>query len=388
MLESGEGMAELPAYFASAGFALADESDAQGEWLSALLRSRDLAACVVEVIGGADNLDYRFLAVSPAFEEATGLRDAVGKSMRNLRPDHEQYWFDLYARIAETGEPNSFEHMARAFDRRFHGYAFRIGCPEARHVVVVFENCTAARPEDLALTSPASGDQRLERFGATLAHELRGPLAALCNGLHIVKRSSQGREESRWAITMMERQLARLSGFIDDLLDVGRLGSNNLRVEREHVNLHHVVSESIESCASAIDARRHEVMIDSDGDELLVRGDPRRLTQVFTNLLTNSIKYTPPGGRIRITLARQDGMAVVEVRDNGSGIPADELPHVFDYFKQGSIHQNEPRGGLGIGLSIVRSVVRLHGGTVTAHSDGPGKGSRFIVRLPMIPAAS
>ena len=382
MRVSGEGKSELRAYFASAGFDLADESEAHGEWLSGLLGSRDLAACVVEVSGDADNLDYRFLAVSPAFEEATGLHDAVGQSMRSLRPGHEQYWFELFARVAATGEPRSFEHCARAFDRRFHGYAFRIGHPDARLVVVVLENCVAPQAGDVVLAPPGDVDLRLEKFGATLAHELRGPLAALSNGLHIVKRGAQDREESRWALAMMERQLARLSGFIDDLLDVGRLGSNNLHVEREHVNLHHVLSECIESCASGIDARRHEVMIDSDGDELLVRGDLRRLTQVFTNLLTNSIKYTPPGGRIRINLSRQDGMAVVEVRDNGSGIDVTELPHVFDYFTQGSIHQNEPRGGLGIGLSIVRSIVHLHGGTVSAHSDGPGTGSTFTVRLP------
>jgi signal transduction histidine kinase len=216
---------------------------------------------------------------------------------------------------------------------------------------------------------------------------VRGPLAALSNGLHILN-GRQAQEESRWALAMMDRQLARLSGFIDDLLDVGRLGSDNLRVEREPVDLHHVVSESIEACASGIDARRHEVMIDWDGDQLLVRGDPRRLTQVFTNLLTNSIKYTAPGGHIRISLARQDGMAVVEVRDNGVGIASHELPHVFDYFKQCSIHQNQARGGLGIGLSIVRNIVRMHGGTVSAHSDGPGEGSVFIVRLPAMPAVN
>ena len=388
MFRSRGGMAEIPAFFASAGFDLTDEADEHGEWLSGLLGSRDLAACVIEVTGNADDLDYKFLAVSPAFEEATGLRDAVGKSMRSLRPDHEQYWFDLYARIAESGEPNAFEHSARAIDRRFHGYAFRIGNPDARHVVVVFENCSPARPGDFVLTPPGAVDERLERFGATLAHELRGPLAALSNGLNIVKRSTQAQEETRWALAMMERQLARLSGFIDDLLDVGRLGSNNMRVERDQVNLHHVMSECIESCASGIDASHHEVMIDSDGDELMVRGDPRRLTQVFTNLLTNSIKYTPPGGRIRIGLARVDGMAVVEVRDNGTGIDGAELPHVFDYFNQGRTHQNQPNGGLGIGLSIVRSIVHLHGGTVSAQSDGPGAGSTFTVKLPILPGGT
>jgi signal transduction histidine kinase len=375
MLATDEGRSEYGVRFAAVG---PDE----GEWLGGLLHSRELAACVVEVTGGGNHLDYVFLAVSPAFEAATGLKDAVGRSMRSLRPDHESYWFELYARVAETGEPVAFEHGARAFDRRFHGYAFRIGVPESRHVCVVFENCVPETSGDV-LFSAAGGDARLERFGATLAHELRGPLAALYNGLYIVKRSPHPHEESRWALAMMERQLARLSGFIDDLLDVGRLGSSSLRIERDAVNLRHVISECIDACAAAIDARRHEVTVDADGSDVVVRGDLRRLIQVFTNLLTNSIKYTPPGGHIRIALAKVNGFAVVEVGDDGTGISAEDLPHVFDYFKQGHLHENQPRGGLGIGLSIVRSIVKLHEGTVAVHSDGAGNGSTFTVRLPL-----
>ena len=379
MFASGRGHTDVHAF---------SPADARGEWPCGLLDSRDLAACVVEVCGDAPGLDYRFLAVSPGFAEATGLHDAVGRSMRALRPDHEPYWFELYAHVAETGEAASFDHVARAFDRKFHGYAFRVGDPEARQVAIVFEDGSPPRREHLARASLDGADARLERFGATLAHELRGPLAALCNGLHIVKRSAHGQEELRWALAMMERQLGRLSGFIDDLLEVGRLGSSNVRMQRDHVNLHHVLSESIEACAAAIDARRHEVTVDSDDDVLMVRGDLRRLTQVFTNLLSNSVKFTPAGGHIRIRLKKQDGMAVVEVRDDGVGIPAEDLPHVFDYFKQGSRLEENSRGGLGIGLSIVRSVVVLHSGTVTVHSDGVGAGSTFVVQLPLAPVVN
>ena len=381
MLVSENGRSEFGAHFASMGFDLDADVDSQAGWLAGLLHSRELPVCVVEVTGDADHLDYVYRAVSPAFEETTGMRDAVGRSMRSLRPDHEQYWFDLYARVATTGEPRSFEHIARAFDRRVHGYAFRVGTPDSRHVCVVFENCAPA--SDGPVLVPTDGDARLERFGATLAHELRGPLAALFNGLSIVKRSPHAHEEANWALSMMERQLTRLSGFIDDLLDVGRLGSSTLRVERDHVSLNHVVAESIEACAAAIDARRQEVMVDAEPGELVVRGDSRRLIQVVTNLLTNSIKYTPPGGHIRIALSKEEGFAVVQVRDDGTGISAEDLPHVFDYFKQGLVHQNQPRGGLGIGLSIVRSIVKLHDGSVTAHSNGTGSGSTFTVRLPL-----
>jgi signal transduction histidine kinase len=384
MFRSEDGTQSRCVQRAAAGFEGAFDADPHGDWLESLLHSREVAACVISVEERNGRADYCFVAVSPAFAAATGLHDVVGHSMRELRPDHEQYWFDMYARVASTGEAASFEHTARALDRRFSGHAFRIGGPDAWFVVAVFENSAKMGAGDFSIVPANAGDARLERFGATLAHELRGPLAALSNGMNIVKRGANDTNETRWALAMMERQIERLSSLIDDLLDVGRLGSSQSRVEREHVNLRHVISESIEACGPAMDARRHEVTVSSDGAELVVRGDQRRLTQVFCNLLTNSIKYTAPGGLIRVSMSRDGDAAVVEVRDNGIGIVGEELPHVFDYFKQGGMQTNQPGGGLGIGLSIVRSIVKLHDGTVSVHSDGAGQGSAFTVRLPLI----
>lgn len=376
-----EGKLEFSLPMSPAGLAMDSDVDAY-DWVAQLMGSHKVAACVLEVSESGERIDYRFAAVSPGFAESTGLHDAVGRSMRELRPDHEQFWFDLYARVARTGEATHFEHGARALDRRFRGHAFRIGHPDAHQVVVIFENCSQLDGMENG-AMPDSSDARIERFGATLAHELRAPLAPLGNGLRIVKQLSQSQEELRWTISMMERQFAQLTGLIDDLLDVGRLVSNNVHLERARVDLHHVISDSIEACGATIDARRHDVAIESVGNGLFVTGDIRRLNQVFTNLLTNSIKYTEPGGQIRIRLASVDGMAIVEVRDNGSGISREELPRVFDPFNQGRSHRYEPKGGLGIGLSIVKSIVRLHGGSVSAHSDGLGQGSCFTVRLPL-----
>jgi signal transduction histidine kinase len=226
-------------------------------------------------------------------------------------------------------------------------------------------------------------ESSLARFGATLAHELRGPLAPIANGMHILKSAVGDDARALQVLSMMERQMSQLTSLLDDLMDVGGFRSAKVRTGREHVDLHHVISASVEACAASIDARGQDVRIESDGATLEVRGDLRRLTQVFTNLLTNSCKYTPTGGHIIIDLARIGDEAVVEVRDNGMGMSIEDLPHVFELFSQGAEHRYAPRSGLGIGLSVVRNIVNLHGGTVSAYSDGPGHGSTFRVRLPI-----
>lgn len=223
----------------------------------------------------------------------------------------------------------------------------------------------------------------LAQFGATLAHELRGPLAPIANGMHILKGIVAPDPRAQQVLSMMERQMSQLTSLLDDLMDIGGFRCAKLRTGNEHVDLHRVIAASVEACAASIDAREQEVRIESDGANLGVRGDLRRLTQVFTNLLTNSNKYTPRGGHITINLARVGEEAVVEVRDDGMGMSIEDVPHVFDLFSQGADHRYSPKTGLGIGLSVVRNIVQLHGGVVTAQSDGPGLGSAFKVRLPI-----
>ncbi|HUQ09925.1 MAG TPA: HAMP domain-containing sensor histidine kinase [Steroidobacteraceae bacterium] len=225
-------------------------------------------------------------------------------------------------------------------------------------------------------------ESRLARFGATIAHELRGPLAPIVNGMHILKARSHDDAKSQQVLAMMERQLLQLTSLLEDLMDVGGLRSSNVRTEHERVDMHHVISASVEACAAAIDSRQQEVKIESDGQPLCVRGDTRRLTQVFTNLLTNSNKYTPAGGHIAIRLSQDDDEVRVDVRDDGMGMAIEDLPDIFDLFRQGAEHRYSPQRGLGIGLSVVKNIVQLHGGSVAAHSDGPGRGSLFTVRLP------
>lgn len=237
-----------------------------------------------------------------------------------------------------------------------------------------------APPEDN--TDDLTEESRLARFGATLAHELRGPLAPIVNGVHILKARAHDDPQARHVLAMMERQLLQLTALLEDLMDVGGLRSSNVRTEHERVDMHHVISASVEACSAAIDSRRQDVKIESEGMELCVRGDTHRFTQVFTNLLTNSNKYTPVGGHIVIRLRQQGDEVAIEVRDDGVGMSIEDLPDIFDLFKQGAEHRYSPKRGLGIGLSVVKNIVQMHGGSVSAQSDGPGRGSLFTVRLP------
>jgi CheY-like chemotaxis protein/two-component sensor histidine kinase len=173
--------------------------------------------------------------------------------------------------------------------------------------------------------------------------------------------------------------------LVDDLLDVSRIGRGKIDLRRQRVDLAEVVRSAVEISRPQVEAGRHELTVRLPDEPLRVDGDPVRLAQVVANLLNNSSKYTPEGGQIVLTVGREGTEAVVRVRDNGIGIPPEKLPHVFEMFAQVDPHQERAQGGLGIGLTLVRSLVEMHGGMVTAHSAGPGRGSEFVVRLPLAP---
>jgi signal transduction histidine kinase len=232
-------------------------------WLDDLMRTHEVASCVLEVFYDGGWIDYRFMLVSSAFERMTGLRGAVGRSMRRLRPTHEQFWYELFWRVVQTGEVASFDHAACALNKWFRGHAFRAGSPGAYRVVVIFEVFARSAADDGARSVAQESDAMLERFGATLAHELRGPLAPLRSGLSLVQKLAGESADLRGTLAMMNRQFSRLSCLVDDLLDVGRLGSANVRIQRLRLNLHHVVSESIEACGEEIAACRHHVSVGS-----------------------------------------------------------------------------------------------------------------------------
>jgi PAS domain S-box-containing protein len=227
-------------------------------------------------------------------------------------------------------------------------------------------------------------DRRKNEFLAILGHELRNPLAALSMGLQLARRKDEIDPTLKRNLDVMDRQASQLTRLVDDLLDVARISTGKIALKLQPITLSHVLANSMEEARVAIESRDHEVLIQIQPGRHAVRGDSARLTQAIANLIENAAKYTEPGGQIRLSLEQEDGAEVVRVEDNGIGIPAAELNHVFDLFSQVRIHQGKSSGGLGIGLAIVRTLVELHGGTVEAASGGPLCGSTFTVRLPAV----
>ena len=232
--------------------------------------------------------------------------------------------------------------------------------------------------------------KRKDDFLSILAHELRNPLSAMHNGVQLMHTGNLSLERMVWVRDLLDRQITHLTRLIDDLLDVRRITTGRIQLKCEALDLEAVVQHSVEAVRPLIDSRRHTLVVHEPSESFGVEADPVRLSQVFVNLLTNAAKYTPEGGRIELTLERdaQDPLwACVRVGDTGAGIAPELLEHVFELFAQAHTSKARNQGGLGIGLSLVRGLVELHGGTVWAKSDGPGMGSEFTVRLPISRAA-
>jgi signal transduction histidine kinase len=229
-------------------------------------------------------------------------------------------------------------------------------------------------------------DKRKDEFLATLAHELRNPLAPLRNALEILRLRGNDPEIAGKARDMMQRQLMQMVRLVDDLLDVSRITTGKLEVRKEEVTLQSVIRNAIETARPFIDLQKQTLEQRLPAEPLLVSADSTRLAQVFSNLLNNAAKYTPPGGRIEIEAEREHGDAVVRVRDNGIGIEPEMLPRIFDMFVQADRSLERTQAGLGVGLTLARRLVELHGGVVSVESPGKGRGTVFTVRIPLAEA--
>jgi CheY-like chemotaxis protein len=255
-------------------------------------------------------------------------------------------------------------------------------------------------PADLALAEDVAGraaialdncllyeeihraDRRKNEFLATLSHELRNPLAPLRAALHALRLGRATESESERLRGMMDRQVGHISHLVDDLLDVARITSGKIELRKERVELAIEVRDALEACRSTENAAGHDFSLSLPEEPLVADVDRIRLQQILENLLMNAVKYTEPEGRIGITLARDGRDAVIRVWDTGIGIAPEMLPRIWDLFTQANTSSERVRQGLGIGLSLAQNMVRLHGGSIEARSDGLGRGSVFTVRLP------
>jgi PAS domain S-box-containing protein len=227
-------------------------------------------------------------------------------------------------------------------------------------------------------------DRRKDLFVATLAHELRNPLAPLRTGIEILRMRLSESPDDIAVLETMRRQLEHMVRMVDDLLDVSRINTGRVELRRSRVMLSDVVRDAVAACQPQIQSASQHLTVTIPEAAVLLDADGARLVQVLMNLLGNASKFTDARGEISLNAVREEDQVVIRVRDNGAGVPADALPHIFDLFSQVEDPLRKSRDGLGLGLSIVRTIVELHGGTVEGRSEGPGQGSEFVVRLPVI----
>ncbi len=328
---------------------------------------------------------------NPPYRAFVNDRDITGRTIREAMPELDgQGVYELLDRVYATGE-RFVGRSHRGFLRRGHAgeveeclfdFVYQPSFdPDGRVdgiVVVGFEVTELANARQAAEDANRAKDE----FLAMLGHELRNPLAPILTALQLLRlRGVTAGERER---TIIERQVRHLVGLVDDLLDVSRITRGKVRLNLAPIEVHEVIAKAIELASPLIEQHQHDLGVDVPRTGLGVMADPGRLAQVVGNLLTNAAKYTPPSGRIRVSAAVEGSEVVVRVRDSGMGIDPEMLPRVFELFTQDRQALDRAQGGLGLGLAIVRSIVALHGGAVAARSEGRGRGSEFVVRLPRV----
>lgn len=346
-----------------------------------VIDSMDEGLAVIQIIvdEAGKPADYLFLEVNPAFERQTGLVDPVGKTARQLVPDLEQRWFDIYGKVGLTGESIRFMEGSEPMNRWFDVYAIRVGQPEEKKVALMFRDVSERIRTEQTLRE---ADRRKDEFLAMLAHELRNPLAPISAAANLLQLASTDPARVRQASAVIGRQVRHISGLIDDLLDVSRVTRGMIPLVKVRTDVKRVVADAIEQVRPLIESRGHRLTLQTPAASAQVVGDPKRLVQVVANLLNNAAKYTPHGGDIALQLDVADGRVTLVIIDNGIGMTARVLEHAFELFVQAERETDRAQGGLGIGLALVKSLVELHGGEVAAGSDGLGLGSRFTICLP------
>ncbi|MEW4568722.1 ATP-binding protein [Tautonia sp. JC769] len=320
--------------------------------------------------------------------EFTGLQPGQGGDASwepILHPDDLEPCRAAWYEAVRQGTPYEIEYRFR--DPRTGAYRWHLGRAlplrdDEGRVVRWFGTCTDIDDQKRTEQALRESDRRKDEFLAMLAHELRNPLAAIRLAVDTVDQPGGEEGDSAWAMEIIDRQVGLLSHLLDDLLDVSRITRGLVRIRKRRIDARPVIDQAVAAVGPLIEDRKHRLERPDPDRPLLLEADPVRLEQVLVNLLTNAAKYTPSGGQIRLDADRVGDEVVFRVRDSGMGIPPEVLPHIFDLFVQAQRTLDRSEGGLGVGLTIVRKLVELHGGRVSASSAGPGRGSEFVVGMP------
>jgi two-component system, chemotaxis family, CheB/CheR fusion protein len=343
------------------------------------------SAPVLIWVSGLEGMEY----VNQAYLEFLGVesQEVLGNAwIYFLHPEDRDRYAAAYDDAVRAMQPFEQQFRFRRADGEYR-WMMAVALPQlgpagkfAGYTGATFDISTLKEAE----LSLRSSDQRKDEFIAMLAHELRNPLAPITNIVQMMKTQQLDAKTLEWAHEVLDRQLRNVGRMVNDLLDVSRISHGKIQLQRERVALNDIVSRSIDALRPSIDASQKQVMIEMPTARVVLFADPVRLEQVIGNLVNNAVKFTPQGGHIWVTATRAtDGREVrISVRDDGDGIAAEALPRVFDLFMQANTSLERAQGGLGIGLSLVRGLVELHGGTIQAKSDGPGSGSEFVITLP------
>ena len=369
-----------------------DVTEVKAAQLLLRVRGRELRSLADNTPDMLTRLDreYRHQFVNTAVEQATGFSaiEMLGKTHRQLGMPAPLcgMWESATQSVFESGKETSidFAYTGVAGPRQ---YSTRL-VPElgARGSVESVLGVTTDATTRMQLEqSLRDGDRRKDEFLATLAHELRNPLAPIQNAVEILKLSHLEEPAVHMSINIMDRQVSQMVRLIDDLLDVSRITNGKLFLQRERVPLAAILDAALEATATLMRQREHALTLVPVPEPVHLDGDPTRLAQILTNLLTNAAKYTEPGGTITVTAVRDGADVVVSVADSGVGIPAHMMGRIFEMFSQVDRALEKTTGGLGIGLALVKGLVEMHGGVIEARSDGQGRGSEFLVRLPVLP---
>lgn len=351
-------------------------------------RFRELADAMPQIVftARADGITDYF---NRKWYDMTGLPagstdDAVWTS--RLHPEDRENTLQQWYRSVQKGEPYQIEYRFNFPDR---GYRWHLGRAlpvrnAAGEVTRWYGTCTDIHDLRVAQEALRQADRRKDEFLATLAHELRNPLAPIRSAIQLLQLQSPANTRLAHAGAIIDRQTEVMVRLVDDLLDLSRITRGRITLQRAPLELKDVLASAIDGSRTSIEANRHELVVSTPPEPIIIDGDSTRLAQIFSNLLNNAAKYTQPSGRIEVRVTRNAREAVVSVRDNGIGIPADMLDAIFEMFTQVASSLERAHGGLGIGLTLARQLTEMHGGRVEARSGGPGCGSEFIVTLPIV----